>query len=143
MGKGHAELRIAHEHAAGRLTLHLHRARRETIEFRRQVEVHDVQTFLESFDQKFRLAGFAGLQAVHVIAGAHLPVRPGRRTGSTGWISASDPPRKTDRVVARLRERARKSIRSRRQFQRRRDFAHAQPLFAGEPFSVKIITLKN
>ena len=103
MREGERELRIAHQHRPGGFAFDLHGARGQTFKVGDQIEVHDVQPFLQTFDQEFALAALTGLEPADVIGRSDLAVRTG--TGDRlcwlndfVWSNSS----KAERVIARM-----------------------------------------
>ena len=51
--------------------------RGQTFQISDEIEVHDVQAFLQAFDEEFGLSGFSGIESADVIRSPEFAIRPG------------------------------------------------------------------
>ncbi len=129
MREGQGEFGIAHQDRAGGLAFDLDRARGESVEIRREIEIHDVQSLLQTFHQEFRLSGFAGIQPADVVGGPGDTVGPrsdDREDGLDDFVGADA--REAERIVTRrIVIRAGDLVRTGREDQTGLDVEHGEP----------------
>src|SRR5688572_4252143 len=101
MGEGQGEFGISNENGAGGFALDLDSAGGEAIQVSRQVQVHDMQAFLQSFDEEFALPCVAREKSADVVGGTDFRVGPGSGDGLDGLNdSVGAQARKAERIIA-------------------------------------------
>ena len=122
--EGDVEERVAHEHAAARLSRDVHRADGQAVEPGRDVEADRVESLALAADQELRLALLARPEGRAVVGRARLAVGPhaedrhGQRLGDRLPVAADL--RQGQRIVRR----AGLEVGARRQLERPRHVAH-------------------
>src|SRR5438552_11778921 len=129
MREGERELRIFYQHRAGGFACDLYRARGKSIEVGGQIQVHHVQTFLQTFNEELGLTGFARIEPANVIGASNLPVwtGPHHRLNALNDLVGSDS-REAERIVSGdIVVGAGDLVRTGRQNHLGPDVEHAQP----------------
>ena len=106
----------------------MNRSRREAIHRRFEIEVHDVQSFLQTFDEELGLTGLAGVQTRVVVGSADFTITPDLHDGlhRLNHLVRSDA-REPQRVIpGRGVVRRNDAVRSGRKFQCRTDVVNAE-----------------
>src|ERR1051325_8374566 len=99
------EIWIPNQNGSGRSARDFNDTSSKPFKVGREFDVHRVQTFLQTFHEKFRLTGFASVQAKNVVRGSKPPVRTSARNRHVGMNVAIRPdPREAQRIVAGIIE---------------------------------------
>ena len=128
MGEGEGEPGIADQHGAGGPALHPDDSRSQPVEIGGEVEIHDVEAFLQSFHEELALPRFTRLQTRDVVGRAQLSIRTGAHDGlhRLDFLAGTDP-REPERIIAGLSVvRAREPVGSGWKDELRLDVLHAQ-----------------